>query len=105
MEPKDLRKAIEKGQDNEVKTILDSNDTNFSEQELTNALYPAAREAKAQIVAQLLSHGARISEMAFLGACMSQAPAVFQQFINHGWDINSAKFGDPALRYAYPFLS
>jgi hypothetical protein len=88
-----LRKVVHDDDLNGLKQFLDSN-PGPSEDELDNALLYAADKGHAGAVAEQLLHGARITELAFLGAARSQEP------IDHGWDINSTRFGDKALRSA-----
>lgn len=49
----------------------------------------------------LLPNGACITKLAFLSAARSEDLAIFQEFLNYGWDINSTEFGEPALRYRF----
>ena len=93
-----LRKAIHDDDLNQLKQLLDLS-SGSSPDEVDKALLYAVDRGHDGAVAQLLSHGAR-TELAFLGATRSQSPAVFQEFINHGWDINLMKFRVPALRSA-----
>lgn len=101
MDSQSLRKAAEDGESDEVKALLGSH-ASFSDLELANALSSAARAGHSEVLGLILSHGIPINEQAFLGACTAEEPAVFEQFIDHGWDINSTEFGHTALRYAHP---
>ncbi|KAK7732807.1 hypothetical protein SLS57_000750 [Botryosphaeria dothidea] len=96
MDSQSLRKAAEDGESDEVKALLGSH-ASFSDLELANALSSAARAGHSEVLGLLLSHGIPINEQAFLGACTAEEPAVFEQFIDHGWDINSTEFGHTAL--------
>jgi hypothetical protein len=40
-----------------------------------------------------------VTESVFRRACHSKDLVVFQHLLDHGWDINSRPFGEPALRY------
>ena len=50
----------------------------------------------------LLAAGANITESAFVGASHRDDNLVYQAFLDHGWDINSMEFGQPALRFVHP---
>jgi hypothetical protein len=47
----------------------------------------------------LLAAGANITESAFVDASHRDDNLVYQAFLDHGWDINSMEFGQPALRF------
>ena len=47
----------------------------------------------------LLSAGASITETVFQGAGRRDDNLVYQALFDHGWDINSMEFGQPALRH------
>jgi hypothetical protein len=49
----------------------------------------------------LLSAGALITESAFIGASHRDDNIVYRAFLDHGWDINSMEFGQPALRFVH----
>jgi hypothetical protein len=67
------------------------------EQDLRDGLVKAARNNHHAVVAILLSHGAELSESAFIAS--TSRVAVFEEFLDHGFDINSTEFrGEPALR-------
>ena len=72
--------------------------TVFPVQELNDALYQATWKGHVTIAALLMSNGAHITKQTFLAAIRNEDFPIFQEFLNHGWDINSTEFGDPALR-------
>jgi hypothetical protein len=45
----------------------------------------------------LLFTGGLITEVAFIGALHRDDNITFQALLDHGWDINSMEFGQPAL--------
>ncbi|RDL30125.1 uncharacterized protein BP5553_10403 [Venustampulla echinocandica] len=92
-----LKGACSGGNPNLIKEHLDSN-PNTSQNELDQALSCAAEAGHGDAVDLLLSHGAHITKNAFYAAALSKSTAVFQQFVNHGWDINSTEFENPGLR-------
>jgi hypothetical protein len=98
-----LTVACSNGDLQKVQDLLDS-DWKPSQEELDTALYNATWKGFVAITALLLSSGACITDMAFIGATHNEDPAIFQEFLNHGWDINSTEFGDPALRYQFLIL-
>jgi hypothetical protein len=72
-----LRKVVHDDDLNGLKQFLDSN-PGPSQDELDNALLYAADKGHAGAVAEQLLHGARITELALLGAARSQEPAIFK---------------------------
>lgn len=83
----------------ELFSSLFSSQPKPSQDELDTALGNATRAGHAKVTGLLLSQGARITRQAFRDAVYSRDTTIFQEFLDHGWDINSAEFGDPALRY------
>lgn len=75
------------------------------QREVDEALADAVDEGFIDAVELLLSHGANITEPAFLGATSRPDNRVFQAFLNHGWDINSTEYGETALRSVMPRFS
>lgn len=73
-------------------------DWKLSQAELNDALYQATWKGHATIAALLMSNGAHITKQTFLAAIRNEGFPIFKVFLNHGWDINSTEFGDPALR-------
>ena len=66
-------------------------------EELHDGLFAAAWHGHRAVVALLLSHGATLHESAFIASL--RHVAVFEEFLAHGFDINSTEFrGEPALR-------
>ena len=57
----------------------------------------AIREGSIETIKTLLAHGATLTYIAFLKAIHREEPAVFQQLLDHGWDIDSTEFGRPAV--------
>lgn len=69
------------------------------QEDLNDALkYPIVDKIHG-LVALLLHHGAQVTEGVFRRGCNSKDFVVFQTLLDHGWDINSRPFGEPALRY------
>ncbi|KUJ12937.1 uncharacterized protein LY89DRAFT_737835 [Mollisia scopiformis] len=80
--------------------ILESSH-NLSQNELNSALRIAISSSSPDTaIDHLLSHGAQITETVFYGASARKYVISFQAFLDHGWDINSLEFGQPALRLA-----
>lgn len=77
--------------------ILKSNH-NIPQSELDSALTIAICEGPDDVITLLLSHGARITDGSFCGAAGRRDVKAFEAFLDHGWDINSLEFGEPALR-------
>ena len=46
-----------------------------------------------------LAAGANITESAFVGASHRDDNLAYQAFLDHGWDMDSMEFGQPALRF------
>jgi hypothetical protein len=82
-----------------------SSDWKPSQDELDMALRKATRKGSVTVTRLLLANGARITDLAVSGATYSKNPAIFEEFLNHGWDINSTGFGSPALRYQFLLFS
>lgn len=98
MTSKILNTACSNGDLDKIQELL-SSDWKPSQYELDKALQKATWGGHATITGLLLSNGARITDQAFMGACHNEDLPIFQEFLNHGWDINSTEFeGEPALR-------
>lgn len=92
-----LATACSEGNVNLVETMLNANPTP-SQGELDGALERATWAGHIEPVRLLLSQGARLNRMSFIGVVRSRDPAMFEELLQHGWDINSTEFGSPALR-------
>ena len=57
----------------------------------------AVRESSVATIKTLLSHGATLATSSFHKAIEREEPEVFQQLLDHGWDINSTEFEGTAL--------
>lgn len=97
MAPPTLLAACSEGTVDQVKAVLDASPAS-SQDELDAALEHATWRGDVEIVGLLLSRGARLKEISFIGATRTRNPALFEEFLKHGWDINSTEFGSPALR-------
>ncbi|KAI4942814.1 hypothetical protein J4E91_009734 [Alternaria rosae] len=60
----------------------------------------AIRKSSIDTIKTLISHGATFTDLSFYKAIDREEPAVFQQLLNHGWDIDSTEFGSPAVTKA-----
>lgn len=78
----------------------------WSQKDLNDTLEYAITDKLYSLVALLLDHGAQVTESVFRRACGSKDLVVFQCLLDHGWNINSTPFGEPALRYEalYPLI-
>lgn len=98
-----LEDAIQDG-DLEIKRILSSIPAP-SQDELDMALSIAAESNQhggyIDALEPLLAAGANITESAFIGASHRDDNIVYQAFLDHGWNINSMEFGQPALRFVH----
>lgn len=93
-----LEKAIYDFNIDKVIAILDVNH-NLAQSELDSALAIAiSDEGPDSAIVPLLSHGAHITQWSFCAAAARGHVIAFQAFLDHGWDINSLDFGEPALR-------
>ena len=70
-----------------------------SQDELDKALQMTVQAGDAKVVGQLLSQGAHITFMVLHHAIYRRDTAIFQEFLDHSWDINPTEFEDPALRH------
>jgi hypothetical protein len=93
-----LNTPCSNGDVDKVQELLNS-DWKLSQAELNDALYKATLKGHATIAALLLSNGARITKITILAAARNEDLLIFQEFLNHGWEINSTEFGGPALRH------
>ena len=93
-----LNTACSDGDVEKVQELL-TGDWKPSQAELNDALYKATLKGHATIAAFLLSNGAHITQQTFLAATRNKDLPIFQEFLNHGWNINSTEFGGPALRH------
>ncbi|KAE8444282.1 hypothetical protein EG329_000689 [Mollisiaceae sp. DMI_Dod_QoI] len=85
---------------NRVLEILEFNH-DLSKIELDEALAIAiSSEGPDGAIMPLLSHGALLTHWSFCGAAARRDVVAFKAFLDHGWDINSLDFGQPALRLA-----
>jgi hypothetical protein len=71
----------------------------WPQKDLNDALGYAITDEVYGLVALLLDYGAKVTEPVFRRACHIKDLVVFQHLLDHGWDINSRPFGEPALRY------
>ena len=94
----DLEAICAKGDLDQLQELFSSK-PKPSQDELDKALSVATWAGHAKVVGLLLSQRARITYSAFYGATSRENTAIFQEFLDHGWDINSTEFEDPALRY------
>ncbi|CZR65974.1 uncharacterized protein PAC_15874 [Phialocephala subalpina] len=93
-----LEEALEEVNVDRVLEILESN-PGLSQDELDNTLFEAvSSEGLEAAITPSLIHGAKITQRTFLGATRRQDVVAFQAFLDHGWDINSVEFDQPALR-------
>lgn len=65
---------------------------------LSGAVWASRRS----VVAYLLSNGAKLNESAFVGCVSHKDREIFQEFLDHGFKINSTEFDDPAIRSGPP---
>ncbi|KAI9678754.1 MAG: hypothetical protein M1817_005811 [Caeruleum heppii] len=70
-------------------------------EQIGEAFHEAVVHGHASIVSFLLDHGAKISALTVVFAGRSKELAVFQAFLDHGWDINMKLLkGAPGLKIA-----
>ncbi|KAK6531865.1 hypothetical protein TWF694_003030 [Orbilia ellipsospora] len=81
---------IEKGELKQFVEVLDANP--FCDDEKESLLYIACRAGNTEAVRILLGRHVQITFMCMLGAMNSRKTEVFQEFLNHGWDIDT-RFG------------
>ena len=71
-----------------------------SDDQLQKGLSEAAWGGYPGVADILLSKGAKVDRMSFLGSANRGDPTMFELFIKYGFDINSTEFGEgTALRY------
>lgn len=96
MASSNLGQVCSEGDLTQIKEILDCN-PNTSQAELDKALSCAAEAGHDVAAGLLLSRGAHLTRGAIYGAVGNHNTAMFQQFLDHGWDINSRVFRSPTL--------
>lgn len=91
---------------------------NYPNSTLEPALYYAIREKRPEIVDYLLSRGVKMCSLVASEAIHSKCPpAMWQVFINHGFDVNAAldkglalpplgsvSYTSPCVRFLFPWL-
>ena len=98
MEREKLKKACRDGDVEQVQTLLENKSRKLRKECRDEALVEATRQGHIPIIALLLGKGARMNELSFSAMVEQKKPEIFQEFLKHGWDINSTRFQDPALR-------
>jgi uncharacterized protein len=93
-----LQDACRAGNVEEVRRLLNY-DVNHSRDDMQYALVLATAKSHINIMRLLFSHGALLTQAVFFIGAGTDDPAVFQEFIHQGWDINSTEFGSPGLRH------
>ena len=56
-------------------------------------------KSSVETIKTMFSHGATLKDSSFSKAISREEPAVFQQLLDHGWDINTTEFGCPAVTF------
>ena len=101
MERKELKSACRNGDVDQVQRLLENKRRKLRKDDRDEALGEATWHGHAAVIALLLGKGARLNQLSFHGAVEQKKPEVFQELLKHGWDINSTKFQDPALRCVF----
>lgn len=101
---------------NDIQDAIKSNDTKTLRKWLRQGPDPgyeakqdclklAIRESSIETIKTLLSHGATFTDHSFYKAIDREEPAVFQQLLDCGWDIDSTEFGSPAVTFVPLFYA
>jgi hypothetical protein len=65
---------------------------------LQESLLSAMRNGSLEMIDILLNHGATVSLLTMSEAFTRAETAVFQQLIDHGWDVDSTEFQVPPVQ-------
>ncbi|KAF2676067.1 hypothetical protein K458DRAFT_275134, partial [Lentithecium fluviatile CBS 122367] len=70
------------------------------QKELDAALAYAMKGVSTDVVTIFLQHGAKLTELAFISALGKEDMSFLQVLIDNGWELDSNKFGRPAVQMA-----
>ena len=94
-----LRSACQIGDDSAVTAIL-RQPRHHWENQLQEGLFEALSNSNRTVIGLLLSKGAKLDMSCFMISINRANQGVFEELLDHGFDLNSTEFGEPALRYA-----
>lgn len=95
--PEDLRIMVEASDISRLETRLTGPPV-VGQEELDECLSAAMPAATISCIRTLLIHGAKPKAWSLGEAMAREDVAIFQLLVDHGWDINSAKYGRPAIQ-------
>jgi hypothetical protein len=94
--PKEIQEAIISNDRKPLRRWL-GQDPEPSYEAKQDCLSIAICQSSVETIKTLLSHGATLNDDSFQEAIEREELTIFQQLLNHGWNINTTEFGRPAI--------